>query len=269
MSSIFGIDQFLKWRASKYTIMKEIQDTVWYARCTQKIPATHFVPPILIDEINEPSIPTTIVLKHSQEDLLEASVAKKLNRRELKYMSRCVLEAIKTLHDDGFVHASTKSNWATWVDVTPLIQSGLHLAPWWERQCGRAYRLSYEYHEILPLTYARSLISLIYGGHFNFFRPKGMIQDDEWYSLGVIDNQFKFFAPYPAKIAKIAQIEAALSILYLVQSIPHEKTTTSIRAAEKEVTKRDNVFISKMMKLDRRDRPTAKELVEDDWLEKR
>jgi hypothetical protein len=30
-----------------------------------------------------------------------------LNRRELKYVSRCVLEATKTLHEDGFVHTGT------------------------------------------------------------------------------------------------------------------------------------------------------------------
>ncbi len=58
----------------------------------------------LIDEINEPSAPVTVVLRYMQVDLLDASVAKTLNRREIKYVSRCVLEALKTLHDDGFVH---------------------------------------------------------------------------------------------------------------------------------------------------------------------
>ncbi|KAF5854686.1 hypothetical protein GGP41_007380 [Bipolaris sorokiniana] len=95
---------------------------------------------------------------------------------------------------------------------------------------------------------------LIYGGRFNVFRPKGVAQDDEEYSCGVIENQFKFF-----------DIEAAPSILYLVQSIPREKKTPFIRITEKEVTKRGNVFTSEMMKLDWRDRPTAKELLGDDW----
>jgi serine/threonine protein kinase len=58
----------------------------------------------LIDEINELFVPVTIVLKHLQGDLLDASVAKTLSRRELKYVSRCVLEALKALHEDGFVH---------------------------------------------------------------------------------------------------------------------------------------------------------------------
>lgn len=58
----------------------------------------------LIDEIDEPTFPATIALKYLHVDLLDASVARALNRRELKYVSRCVLEAIKTLHEDGFVH---------------------------------------------------------------------------------------------------------------------------------------------------------------------
>jgi len=58
----------------------------------------------LIDEIDEPSFPVTIALRYLQGNLLDASVARTLNRRELKYVSRCELEALKILHEDGFVH---------------------------------------------------------------------------------------------------------------------------------------------------------------------
>lgn len=50
-----------------------------------------------------------------------------------------------------------------------------------------------------------------------------------------------------------------------MQTIAQKKKTSFIQVTEKEVTKRDNIFISKMMKLDWRDPPTAKELLEDDW----
>lgn len=68
---------------------------------------TPYLRPV-IDEIKEPSEPVAIVLKHLQSDLLQSSIAKTLNRKELKYVSRCVLEAIRTLHDDGFVHTGTR-----------------------------------------------------------------------------------------------------------------------------------------------------------------
>jgi serine/threonine protein kinase len=58
----------------------------------------------LIDEIEEPSDPTTIVLKYLEDHLLNASIKKTLNRRELKYVSRCILEALKVLHEEGYVH---------------------------------------------------------------------------------------------------------------------------------------------------------------------
>jgi hypothetical protein len=58
----------------------------------------------LIDEIEEPSQPPTIVLKHLDDHLLNASTKETLNRKELKYISRCVLEALMVLHKDGYVH---------------------------------------------------------------------------------------------------------------------------------------------------------------------
>jgi hypothetical protein len=50
-----------------------------------------------------------------------------------------------------------------------------------------------------------------------------------------------------------------------MQLIPRENMTPFVWTTEREVKKRDNIFISKMMKLDWRDRPTAKEVLEDEW----
>jgi hypothetical protein len=109
------------------------------------------------------------------------------------------------------------------------------------------------------------LISLIYGGHFYLFKPKGLNRDDEEYILEVFQKQFRYFGPYPAKISEIAPPETVQTILLVMENNPKEKLTPFSRTTEKEVSKRDNVFISKMMKLDWRDRPSAKELLEDEW----
>lgn len=58
----------------------------------------------IIDEIEDPPKPTIIILKHLDEDLLKATKKKTLNRKELKSVSRCILEALKSLHEDGYVH---------------------------------------------------------------------------------------------------------------------------------------------------------------------
>lgn len=63
----------------------------------------------LVDEINEPNMPPAIVLRQLQSDFWNASISKTLNVKELKCVSRCVLEALKTLHDDRFVHTDMKS----------------------------------------------------------------------------------------------------------------------------------------------------------------
>lgn len=109
------------------------------------------------------------------------------------------------------------------------------------------------------------LISLIYGGHFNLFHPKGLKRDDEEYIGGVIEQQFRYFGSFPASIAEIADPETVETIMMMMRIIPSTEMTPFSRNIEREVCKKDNIFISKMMKLDWRDRPTAKELLEDEW----
>lgn len=92
-----------------------------------------------------------------------------------------------------------------------------------------------------------------------------MKRDDEEYVLGVFEEQFKYFGPFPAKIAEIADPETVQSIILLMENIPREQMTPFSRTTENEVNQRDKIFISKMMKLDWRDRPTAKDLLEDEW----
>lgn len=58
----------------------------------------------LIDEIVEPADLSTIMFNHLEDDLLTASNAKKLSGREIKYVSKSVLEALKVLHEGDYVH---------------------------------------------------------------------------------------------------------------------------------------------------------------------
>jgi len=58
----------------------------------------------LIDNIIEPSSPTAIVLKYLDDHLLNASIKRVLNKKEIRYVSKCILEALKVLHEDDYVH---------------------------------------------------------------------------------------------------------------------------------------------------------------------
>ena len=97
-----------------------------------------------------------------------------------------------------------------------------------------------------------------------------MKRDDDEYLLGFPSEQFRYFAPFPAKFAEIASPETVNSVLYLMQVIPFEKTTPFSRTTEREVGKDDKEFIGKTMRLDWRDRPTATELLADErWAKDR
>ncbi len=63
----------------------------------------------LVDEIEEPPEPPALVLKHLDDNLLHASNTKKLSRWEVKHVARTVLEALATLHAQGYVHTGTPS----------------------------------------------------------------------------------------------------------------------------------------------------------------
>jgi serine/threonine protein kinase len=58
----------------------------------------------LIDEIDDPSNPPALVLKHLDDDLLNASAAQRLTRREIKDVAEKILEALSVLHENGYVH---------------------------------------------------------------------------------------------------------------------------------------------------------------------
>lgn len=118
---------------------------------------------------------------------------------------------------------------------------------------------------ILKTYRVPQVISLIFGGDFNIFRPKTARFGDEDYNVEVVHSQFRYFGPFPAKIREIVDDETFQSVLYLMQLNPPESMTPFRFVTEREVVKNDKEFILKIMKMDWRDRPTAKELLEDEW----
>ncbi|KAH3905790.1 hypothetical protein HBH56_213640 [Parastagonospora nodorum] len=245
---------------------------------------TPFLRP-MIDEVEDPSLPATIVLKYLESDLLVETVRAILNRKQIKYTCRRVLEALKVIHEDNFVHTDVKLD-----NVFVKLQrdddnrfSDVQLGDFggcypvdseWATAGTRVGTPMWSSPEVLMempwntaadiWSFGTLLISLIYGGDFNLFRPK-LDRDHEEYLAEVMMQQFRYFGPFPAKIADIASEKTVQSILWLMQAIPQEKLTSFSRTTEREVCKRDKDFIGRIMMLDWRDRPTAKELLEDEW----
>lgn len=63
----------------------------------------------LIDEIEDPSDPPALVLKYLDDDLLNSSAAQRLTSLEIKHVAKKILEALKVLHEDGYVHTGMVS----------------------------------------------------------------------------------------------------------------------------------------------------------------
>ncbi|KAL1878804.1 hypothetical protein VTK73DRAFT_7561 [Phialemonium thermophilum] len=58
----------------------------------------------LVDEIQVPLDPPSIVLRYLDNDLLSESNQRRLSRPQIKQVARAILEALKVLHKDGMVH---------------------------------------------------------------------------------------------------------------------------------------------------------------------
>jgi serine/threonine protein kinase len=78
-------------------------------------------------------------------------------------------------------------------------------------------------------------------------------------------RQFQFFGPFPPKYEEIADEDTVDVVIWLMEQIPRDKMTSFHRISDKEVCKKDKEFIGGIMKLDPRDRPTARELLEHEW----
>lgn len=78
-------------------------------------------------------------------------------------------------------------------------------------------------------------------------------------------KQHRFFGPFPLSYKEIADDETLAILTHVMHGVPREKMKPFERIAEREISKEDKTFILKIMKLNARDRPTARELLEDVW----
>ncbi|KAJ5799716.1 kinase-like protein [Penicillium psychrosexuale] len=307
MSALFHLGQSLKGKVTSYTIIKHVQDCVWLARSQigqivviksvrhfrlgnerdvlKKFQScSPFLRPLL-DEIIEPRDPPAIVLKHLDDHLLSAAAIKSLNKVEIKYVARRVLQALNVLHLDGFVHTDVKPdnilvNYGTEVEgvrftdvqladfgsTVPATSkyatdSDLIGAPIWRSP---EAHLRIGWGTLTDIwSFGTILITLIYGDNYFMFKPDVPADHDE-YEHRILTRQCQFFGPFPISYQEIAP-PSTLSMLMQVMSSLHGKQMPFTHISTKEVSVEDKKFILKIMKLDPRDRPSAQQLLDDEW----
>ena len=116
------------------------------------------------------------------------------------------------------------------------------------------------------LTLPLQLISLIWGYNWHIFKPDNIEPDHEEYGLQVLVKQVSIFWPISSNFKEIADKERLGILTAVINHINDNKMWKPFsRAEDVELSEEDRNFIEKLMKLDPRDRPTAKELMQDEW----
>ncbi len=78
-------------------------------------------------------------------------------------------------------------------------------------------------------------------------------------------KQHQFFGPFPKSYEDFADEDTLRALACVMLEVPPETRKPFARVSERELAKADKEFILKIMKLDPRDRPTAKQLLQDMW----
>ncbi|KAK5652215.1 hypothetical protein OQA88_10712 [Cercophora sp. LCS_1] len=115
MARLLSADGVLLGRLSSYTIGKELhraadEGAVYLARNLSGekcISETPFLRP-LVDNINDPANPPSIVLHYLDGNILTESNKKRLPRPEIKQVAQYVLEVLRLLHKDNIAHTDIK-----------------------------------------------------------------------------------------------------------------------------------------------------------------
>ncbi|KAK2051138.1 serine/threonine protein kinase [Colletotrichum caudatum] len=302
MISLLDIGQNLYSRISTYSIVKELhqaadQGAVYLGtnksgrKCIVKSIQGHWhlknevfvlckyqaISPLfclLEDKIMEPPDPPFIILQYLNSDLSAKSKRQKLSRPDIKKVAKSVLEALYILHRDGMVYTDIKldnifvnlgdcggvvskhSKFAT--ELGHLIGASFTCSP--EAQLGLSWGTSTDIW-----SFGNAILTLLYGRGFHLFNPanEGCKPEDEHYELVVLSRMYRYFGPFPDSFQEIANDNAA-GIIDFIHSIG-PLTKPFCQVTRRKIPPADRDFILKIMKLDYRDRPTADQLLEDEW----
>ncbi|KFX97766.1 hypothetical protein O988_04689 [Pseudogymnoascus sp. VKM F-3808] len=246
----------------------------------------------LVDEIEiAASEAPTIVLKWVEDDALTACARRRLMTREVKGVARTVLGALEVMHGEGVVHTDIKpDNILVDYDREHSRISTARLA-----DLGNAVPIDSEYaRDGFPIgapifrspeaalqipwgcatdiwSLGTTLISLIWGLNWHIFKPS-VSPDHEDYELEIMMKHCQYFGPYPLSYQEIADLDKQSVLAHIMNTVGGATSGKDSRKPfylirEKEISREDRAFLGRMMRLDPRDRPTARELLRDEWFE--
>lgn len=105
------------------------------------------------------------------------------------------------------------------------------------------------------------LISLLWGQNWHMFKPLKLDASDEMYPFETLRRHDIFFGPFPKSYVEIADPESLQILTYITETTKERRPFRM----NTEIHQDDTRFLCKIMKLDPRDRPSAAELLADEW----
>jgi serine/threonine protein kinase len=105
------------------------------------------------------------------------------------------------------------------------------------------------------------------GRDFLIFKPNEVTIDDNNYPTYVLLKQLNYFGPPEENYVEIADEDRLSTLTDLMNfSIENKRRTPFHMIQWPEISEVDMQFLLKIMKFDPRNRPTARELLQDPWL---
>ncbi|RDW79310.1 Serine protein kinase [Aspergillus mulundensis] len=309
MPSALFLGQTLKGRTALYTIGKQLQDCVWLATndSQQKVIAKsvrHFrlqnerdvllrfqrrtsaIRP-LIEELEDPNSPPTLILKYLDDDVLNASNKQRLTHPEVVFVARKVLEALAVLHDEGFIHTDIKpSNVLVNYSQLDLRFRDVQLADFGSTvhvesvhaqrgdPIGTPIFRSPEAHLQMKWSTATDIWSFGATASFNLAAENlrtninvdpDVPPDHDEYDVKILLKHHRCFGPFPESYEQIADQQRLAILTWVMQNSPPETLRPFHLTTTKEICQDDKEFLLRIMRLDPRDRPSARQLLEDQW----
>ncbi|TAQ86787.1 hypothetical protein B7494_g4876 [Chlorociboria aeruginascens] len=296
MTPLMRIGQNLKGRFGIYSLAEKLHKDIWTAHTKNATVIVKTAPKLRLDNEHQvlqrfherPHIrqlidvieqPPAIVLEHFDDNLLHASNSKKLERVDVKLVARSILEALKLLHEDGFVHTDVKPD-NILVNYAADNNSESRFRDVALGDCGDVYRVDLnadprdmfkEDGHIIGAAIFRSpeamlnlrwgtatdiwsfgttLISLIWGNNWHIFKPDEVTIDDEAYPAHVLIKQADYFGPFPPSYHEITDEERLATLTFINNySTESGKWKPFELAEDPELTKTDRDFLCKIMRI--------------------